>query len=39
MADEVPLIKVGDFNALSAKSKALQGVTSAPWPYFWNAYV
>jgi len=39
MADEVPLIKVGDFNALSAKSKALQGVTPAPWPYFWNAYV
>jgi len=39
MADEVPLIKVGDFNALSAKSKTLQGVTPAPWPYFWNAYV
>ena len=39
MADEVPLIKIGDFNALSAKAKALQGITPAPWPYFWNAYV
>jgi len=36
--DEVPFIKVGDFNALSAKSPALQGVQPAPWPYFWNAW-
>jgi peptide/nickel transport system substrate-binding protein len=36
--DEVPFIKVGDFNGVSAKSPALQGVTPAPWPYFWNAW-
>jgi peptide/nickel transport system substrate-binding protein len=36
--DEVPFIKVGDFNAVAAKSPALQGVTPAPWPYFWNAW-
>lgn len=37
--DEVPAFKVGDFNAVAAKSPALQGVTPAPWPYFWNAYL
>ncbi len=37
--DEVPFIKVGDFNAVSAKSRKLEGVTPAPWPYFWNASV
>lgn len=36
--DEVPFIKVGDFNSLAAKSGALQGVQPAPWPYFWNAW-
>jgi len=36
--DEVPFIKVGDFNAVAAKSPALHGVTPAPWPYFWNAW-
>ncbi|WP_061978974.1 ABC transporter substrate-binding protein [Aureimonas sp. AU20] len=35
--DEVPAFKVGDFNAVAAKSPALNGVTPAPWPYFWNA--
>ena len=34
--DEVPFIKIGDFNALSAKSAKLDGVVPAPWPYFWN---
>lgn len=34
--DEVPFIKIGDFNALSAKSTKLDGVVPAPWPYFWN---
>ena len=34
--DEVPFIKIGDFNALSAKSVKLDGVVPAPWPYFWN---
>ena len=33
---EVPIIKIGDFNALSAKSPKLEGFTPAPWPYFWN---
>lgn len=37
--EEVPFIKIGDFNALSAKSKMLEGVSPAPWPYFWNASV
>lgn len=37
--DEVPFIKIGNFNALSAKSKKLDGITPAPWPYFWNATV
>lgn len=36
--DEVPFIKVGDFNAQAARAKTLEGVTPAPWPYFWNAY-
>jgi len=36
--DEVPFIKVGDFNAQAARSPALQGVVPAPWPYFWNAW-
>lgn len=35
--DEVPAFKVGDFNAVAAKIPALEGVTPAPWPYFWNA--
>jgi len=35
--DEVPFYKVGDFNALTAKSPRLQGFTASPWPYFWNA--
>ena len=34
--DEVPFIKIGDFNALSAKSAKLDGIVPAPWPYFWN---
>ncbi|MEF0941471.1 ABC transporter substrate-binding protein [Rhizobium sp. BR 362] len=37
--DEVPLIKIGDFNALAAKSNKLEGVEAAPWPYFWNASI
>jgi peptide/nickel transport system substrate-binding protein len=37
--DEVPFYKVGDFNALTAKSPRLQGFTASPWPYFWNASV
>jgi peptide/nickel transport system substrate-binding protein len=37
--DEVPNIKIGNFNALAAQAPDLQGVTPAPWPYFWNAYL
>lgn len=37
--EEVPLIKIGNFNALSAKSPALKGVEPAPWPFFWNAWL
>lgn len=37
--DEVPMIKIGDFNALAAQSQKLEGVTPAPWPYFWNASI
>ncbi|HTN60927.1 MAG TPA: ABC transporter substrate-binding protein [Devosia sp.] len=37
--DEVPGYKVGNFNALAAQSPDLDGVTPAPWPYFWNAYI
>lgn len=37
--DELPLIKIGDFNAIAAKSTKLEGVDPAPWPYFWNASV
>jgi peptide/nickel transport system substrate-binding protein len=37
--DEVPAFKVGDFNALAAQAPKLKGVTPAPWPYFWNAYL
>ncbi|KOF53551.1 peptide ABC transporter [Achromobacter sp. DMS1] len=36
--DEVPFVKVGDFNALAARSPALQGFTPSAWPYFWNAW-
>ncbi|VVE33023.1 Periplasmic dipeptide transport protein [Pandoraea horticolens] len=36
---EVPAIKIGNFNALAAQSPQLQGVTPAPWPYFWNAWL
>ncbi|GLS33928.1 peptide/nickel transport system substrate-binding protein [Mesorhizobium albiziae] len=37
--DEVPAFKVGNFNALAAQAPNLKGVTPAPWPYFWNAYI
>ncbi|CAN7685862.1 ABC transporter substrate-binding protein [Rhizobium sp. LjRoot258] len=37
MYDEVPFMKIGDFNAVSAISTKLAGVNPAPWPYFWNA--
>lgn len=36
---DVPFMKIGDFNAVSAKSNKLEGVDPAPWPYFWNASI
>lgn len=36
---EAPAYKVGNFNALAAKGPKLEGVASAPWPYFWNAWL
>ena len=35
--DDVGLIKVGNFNAVQGKAKALSGVRPSPWPAFWNA--
>nr|WP_168734508.1 ABC transporter substrate-binding protein [Mesorhizobium composti] len=37
--DEAPIYKVGDFNALAAQAPNLEGVTPAPWPFFWNAWL
>jgi peptide/nickel transport system substrate-binding protein len=37
--DDVPFLKIGDFNAVAAKSTKLEGVDPAPWPYFWNASI
>lgn len=34
---DVGFLKIGDFNAVLGKSKALQGVEPTPWPFFWNA--
>lgn len=34
--DEVPYIRVGNFNALTAVSPRLEGYDPRPWPYFWN---
>lgn len=39
MYTEVPLAKVGNFNAVSAKAKNLQGVVPSPWPFFWNTWL
>ncbi len=32
-------MKIGDFNAVAAKSKKIEGIEAAPWPYFWNASI
>jgi peptide/nickel transport system substrate-binding protein len=39
LLDEVPVIRIGNFNALAAHSKRLAGVTPAVWPFFWNTWV
>ena len=37
--EEVPVIKLGNFNALAARSSGLNGLTPAPWPFFWNTWL
>ena len=39
MYAEIPYMKIGDFNGLTAKAKKVDGVDPAPWPYFWNASI
>ena len=34
---EVPYIRIGDFNNLTARSAKLDGYVAMPWPFFWNA--
>ena len=33
---EVPYIRVGNFNNLTARSAKLDGYVAMPWPFFWN---
>jgi peptide/nickel transport system substrate-binding protein len=33
---EVPYIRIGDFNNLTARSTKLDGYVAMPWPFFWN---
>ncbi|WP_380052464.1 ABC transporter substrate-binding protein [Falsihalocynthiibacter sp. SS001] len=37
--EDVGFIKIGAFNALSGTASGLTGVTSTPWPFFWNVKV
>jgi peptide/nickel transport system substrate-binding protein len=37
--DEVPVIRIGNFNALAVRNKRLAGVTPAVWPFFWNTWI
>jgi peptide/nickel transport system substrate-binding protein len=34
--DEVPFLRIGNFNSLAARSTKLQGLTPMNWPFFWN---
>jgi peptide/nickel transport system substrate-binding protein len=36
---EVPIIRMGNFNALGVRSRRLNGITPAAWPFFWNCWV
>ena len=36
---EVPIIRIGNFNALGVRSRRLTGLTPAAWPFFWNTWV
>jgi len=33
---EVPYIRVGNFNSVTARSTKLEGYVAMPWPFFWN---
>jgi hypothetical protein len=33
---EVPYIRVGYFNSVTARSPKLEGYVPMPWPFFWN---
>ena len=33
---EVPYIRVGNFNSVTARSTKLEGYVPMPWPFFWN---
>jgi peptide/nickel transport system substrate-binding protein len=33
---EVPYIRVGSFNSLTARATKLDGYVAMPWPFFWN---
>ena len=37
--EQAPIVKIGDFSALSAASPKLGGFNPSPWPYFWNVQV
>ncbi|WP_295812509.1 ABC transporter substrate-binding protein [uncultured Nitratireductor sp.] len=34
--EQAPIVKIGDFASLSAKSPNLEGFRPSPWPAFWN---
>jgi peptide/nickel transport system substrate-binding protein len=36
---EVPVIRVGNFNSLGVRSSTLEGLQPAVWPFFWNAWL
>jgi peptide/nickel transport system substrate-binding protein len=35
---QVPVIKVGDFNVVTAKARNLRGYRVTTWPFFWNVW-
>jgi len=36
---EVPYIRVGYFNSVTARSPKLEGYVAMPWPFFWNTWL
>lgn len=37
--EDVPIIRAGNFGALAVRSRRLQGLTPAVWPFFWNCWI